>query len=87
MHKLLIATMVSLFALNGAAFAATNSLGGVQVKADTIRTDKNNKLHAAGHVVITEGNTTIKMKRAIVSKNGEKTIIRTPGDHALKKQS
>ena len=90
MNKLLIATMVSLFALNGAAFAATTSpatstIGNMQVKADSIRVGKKQEMHASGHVVITDGNTTIKMKRATISKNGDKTLIRVPG--AMKKQA
>lgn len=80
MHRLLIATMVSLFALNGVAFAAANATtstsGDFQVKADTIRVDKKKEMHASGHVVITVGNTTIKMKRATISMHGGKTLVR-----------
>ncbi|GGA98926.1 hypothetical protein GCM10011491_28970 [Brucella endophytica] len=86
MNKLLIAATVSLFALNGVAFAATETVSDFQVQADTIKV-KDQKTHAAGHVVITQGNTTIKMKRAIISKDGDKILIEAPGNHALKKKS
>ncbi|WP_420963498.1 hypothetical protein [Brucella sp. IR073] len=87
MKKLLIAGTVALFALNGVAFAATETIGDFQVHADTIKIGKNpNKMRVAGNVVIKSGNTTIKLKRATLTKNGDQVLIETPGNHALKKQ-
>jgi lipopolysaccharide export system protein LptA len=84
MNKILIATVVSVFALNGAAYAATSNIGDFRVDADTIKMGKDpNKMHVAGHVVIKSGNTTIKLKRATLTKNGDQITISTPGNHAI----
>ncbi|KXF78447.1 hypothetical protein ATN84_01210 [Paramesorhizobium deserti] len=66
---------MSLTALSSTALAANSDLGKLQVEADTIKVDSKNVLHAAGHAVITVGDTTIKMDKAAVSKKNGKTVI------------
>ncbi|GAB1581198.1 hypothetical protein PPNSA23_11410 [Phyllobacterium phragmitis] len=65
----------SLLVLSSTALAVNSDLGKLQVEADSIRVDAKNVLHAAGHVVITVGDTTIKMDKAAVSKKDGKTVI------------
>ncbi|WP_274426040.1 hypothetical protein [Chelativorans sp. YIM 93263] len=66
---------IVLLSANSIAIAASNNFGDLQVSADSIEVDTNDVMRASGNVVIVDGETTIKLDSASISKENGGVVI------------